>query len=157
MNSISAISCRSKYAGGEHLIIQVDGEPLDVVVAKLFPDLEIEGLVPTLLHWLSDEEERAIVWQRARPVEGTTANLPVLMCPDDADLYCTVVVAEVEVKGQVVIWHRIGLDRSPQKGFRPADIGKVVNWATGFGPFVFDSKEYDRCLATFYSALEEKV
>lgn len=35
-------------------------------------------------------------------------NLPILSCPDDMDFSCIVIIAEVEKKGDVVYWKRIG-------------------------------------------------
>jgi hypothetical protein len=155
MNSICASLCRSKYALHEHLVIVVDGVPLDVLVASAFsPEQNIEGLVPTLLDWLDNSNERAIVWKRAIPTSGTRAYFPVLMCPDDCDFSCTIVIAEVETLDSQVHWHRLGIDDSDARCVDPASVGSEVKWATGLGPFVFDRDDYANCLARFQELLK---
>lgn len=154
MNLITAKLYRSKFVRSEHLGIFIDGQSLDLVVAPFFQaEARIEGLVPTLLDWLADEKEREIVWEQAMPPEGVKMCFPVLMCPDDVDLWCTVVVAEVESNWTQVIWHRMGLDVTPSRGFTPARLGTNVKWAANLGPFVFKRSDYMRCLKVFEDAL----
>jgi hypothetical protein len=72
------------------------------------------------------------------------------MCPDDLDLWCTVVVAEVVREVSVVWWRRIGLDATEAKsGDMPRGIGSRVDWIDELGPFCFETAEYERCLAAF--------
>jgi hypothetical protein len=111
LNTIHAQLHRSPYNQAEHLVIFVVGRPLDQLVAGFFPaEARIAGLVPTLLNWLADERERQVVWERVLPPEGLLVACPVLMCPDDADSSCTLIVAEVETTRDQVPWHRLGLD-----------------------------------------------
>ena len=97
MNRIQAIRGKSEYSLSDHLMIAVDGRPLDQHI-NVF-DIEgrhgYNGLVPTLLDWLESEQERAVVWTRILPEIGATTICPVLMCPDDCDFSCTIVVAEI--------------------------------------------------------------
>lgn len=73
----------------------------------------------------------------------------MLMCPDDADLWCTIVVAEVEADESVVWWHRIGVDATERRGLHVDSVGETVEWFDQIGPFSFDRTEYEQCLAAF--------
>ena len=112
MHAISAETAKSAFVDTPHLVIAVDGRPLDLVLDAHRPQGDLKGLVPTLLDWLEDEGERAVVRDRVLPPIGETAVAPILMCPDDLDFFCTVVVAEVETSAEAVQWTRLGLDMS---------------------------------------------
>lgn len=154
MSAISAAQRKSKYVDEEHLVLLVDGVPLDVMLARtMSDDGAIEGLVPTLLNWLSDENESSLVWSRALPLVGEHSRFPVLMCPDELDLSCTVVIAEVEASTSSITWHRLGLDAAGVDKSAPAQCGEIVNWFKGIGPYVFRRVEYEACLEEFRSQL----
>ncbi len=93
------------------------------------------------------DDEAALVRARILPPDGSLANAPVLICPDDLDLACTVVFAEVHRDGETVIWRRLGVER------RAADnnneIGKDMEWWPAPGPFAFPLADYVACLAAF--------
>src|SRR5215469_15633777 len=132
-NRIEAIKGRTEYLGS-HLVIAVDGLPLDQRLHAAFPsDRFLEGLVPTLLGWHFDEWEQTVTWERILPEVGSTAIAPVLMCPDDLDLYCTLLVAEVLVEPETVRWNRLGLDRSEDRRVAMA----TIEWFPGIGPYTF--------------------
>lgn len=149
-NRLEALLRPSKYVDCPHQILAVDDTPLDALLAAARPDLNLLGLVPTLLDWLSAPEERELVRQRILPSIGSSAIAPILMCPDDLDLSCTVVVVEVAREARVVWWRRIGLDRTKAKpGDMPLAIGNAVDWIDGLGPYCFESAAYQNCLAAF--------
>jgi hypothetical protein len=148
MNAISAISHRSEYANEPHLAVAIDSVPLDVILSTAYPELHLKGLVPTLLDWLRDERERRIVWGRILPPLGQSSLAPVLMCPDDTDLYCTTVIAEVIAMPTVIRWLRLGIDVT-EGSSRPAGIGTVIDWLVTIGPYDFPRVDYERCLAQF--------
>ncbi len=153
MNRIEAIEATTKYVPEPHKLLMVDGMPLDVLLDSARPDCYLLGLVPTLLDWLSDPRERELVWQRILPPVGSSAVAPVLMCPDDLDLWCTVAVAEVVLEQSAVWWHRIGLDASkPKPEDMPHAVGATVDWIDGLGPYCFSRAEYEQCLAAFKQA-----
>ena len=150
MNHICVAHRSSKFIEEKHLVLLVDGDPLDVLLSREIPTIEdIEGLIPTLLDWLSDDKEQALVWDRALPPEGTRANFPVLMCPDDLDLWCTVIVVEVESSAEKVTWRRFGIDATDFQSDSRAKCGDGVKWAAGPGPFVFQRDVYEECLDVF--------
>jgi len=158
VNRLEAIEATSKYVSKRHTVLAVDGVPLDVLVDSVRPYLTLLGLVPALLDWLTDPKERALVWQRILPPTGAVAVAPVLVCPDDLNLWCTVVAAEVAPMGSVVGWNRIGVDRSkPKPGEMPEAVGTVVEWFSEIGPYRFDRAKYERCLAAFERSNAEHV
>lgn len=147
VNRIEAINGQTKYMG-EHLVIAVDGVPLDQLLHTVFPNDDFEGLVPTLLGWMSFLEQRTIAWERFLPPVGSTAIAPLLICPDDLDFGCTDLVAEVIAESDVIRWNRLGEDRSLGIG-KDEDLGTEVEWLSGIGPFDFSRTEYERCREGF--------
>lgn len=153
MNRLEVLEAPSRYIEEPHKVLAVDGTPLDEMLDAACPDRNLLGLVPALLDWLSDPVERRLVRERIRPTIGSSAIAPLLMCPDDFDLSCTVIVADVVREVSVVWWRRIGLDATEAKSSdMPAVLvgfGSRVDWIDGLGPFCFETAAYERCLAAF--------
>lgn len=154
MNTLSAESQQSEVIPKEHLALVIDGLPLDFIIAGEDENGEVNSveLVPTLLSWLKDPTERAFTWERILPAAGKKTIAPVLMCPDDCDLICTVIVAEVENKGQTVTWNKIGIDVGRTPG-TPETIGKEVEWLD-VPTYTFTSDNYTSVLNTFKQNLD---
>jgi hypothetical protein len=148
MNKIEARVKGSEFVSDPHLVILIDGSSLDSMLATHWPDRQFNGLVPTLLGWLNDDRERAIVWQRILPTDEVRSVAPILMCPDDLDFWCTIVVADITANSNTVRWHRLGVDRSSPEDL-PDSIGSNVDWLDGIGNFEFDRLEYSEMLAEF--------
>jgi hypothetical protein len=122
----------------------VDGVPLDELLDAARPDLQLAGLVSSLLGWFHDEADSPVPWQRILPEVGCTGYAPVLICPDDLDFGCSVVMAEVAAVPDVVRWDRLGFDAT-----RRGAVGSYIRWELGLGPFQFRRPEYEACLAAF--------
>ena len=137
MNRIQAIRATSKFATEPHLIIAVDCVPLDVA-------LGVEGLVSSLLGWFHNDEDSLIPWQRILPKVGCTGYAPVLICPDDLDFSCGVVMAEVVAEPDVIRWDRLGFDATSNGA-----VGSCIEWKPSWGPYRFSRAEYEACLADF--------
>jgi len=85
-------------------------------------------------------------------LENDTKVLPILLCPDDFDFFCSVIVVEVIDNGNTVIWNRFGSDITPFSSNEtelPPCIGKDVEWFPNVAPLVFDRNEYISCLKAF--------
>ena len=149
MNDITVETLRTEFVEKEHLSILIDDTPLDLLIADEDENGELHsvGLVPTLLDWMTDEKERKVTWERILPEEGKKAIAPILMCPDDCDLVCTVVVAEIETRGNAVIWRRIGIDIGEKTG-KPEKVGKKVEWLE-LPSFTFHLADYKRAIQQF--------
>lgn len=67
---------------------------------------------------------------------GSTV-VPILVCPDDADFSCTVLIVEVEFTDNTVKWCRFGFDQSPQN-----EIGSTVVWFKNSPTYEFNKIGY---------------
>lgn len=153
MNQIQVKNQASKYCQYPHLVICIDGIALDEILHKCYPDKDLIGLVPTLLDWLDDPKEQEIVWKRALHAEKQV--LPILMCPDDLDFWCTIIVVEVEKTGDIVKWLRLGLDISSSDGL-PDSIGTTVDWFSKMQPMSFNRQEYEEFLLKCKEQIQDK-
>lgn len=145
-----SILSRLNWSSGEYYwVIAVDGVALDVLLEQRAGGIALEGLVPTLLDWLSDPVERGIVWERVLPAVGDVVRLPLLMCPDDIDFYCTLVVAEVVADATHVYWRRLGTDVTADLWKDLHAVGSEVNWLDAVGSFVFEKEEYAGVVEAF--------
>jgi hypothetical protein len=144
MNRIEAVLARSKFVDEPHLVIMVDGVPLDELVDAALPGSNLAGSVSSLLGWFANEEDNAVPWQRILPEVGCTGYAPILICPDDLDFWCSVVMVEVVAERDVIRWDRLGLDASSG-----GTVGACIRWVQSPGPYVFSRAEYERCLAAF--------
>ena len=149
-NTLAAAPIHGEFSG-EHLGLLLDGERLDHLLDRLVPGLSLRELIPTLLGWGEFEAENEVARRRFLPPAGTTANAPLLFCPDDLDFSCTVVIAEVAAETDAIVWRRVGLDRS---AWSPdaEHVGGEVEWFDGVGPFRFAREEYARVLEAFADA-----
>jgi hypothetical protein len=154
MNDFTVQKLKTEFVEKEHLSILIDDTPLDLLIADEDENGEVHsvGLVPTLLDWLTDENERKVTWDRILPADGKKTIAPILMCPEDRDLICTVVVAEVETRGTAVIWRRIGIDIGKKTG-KPENVGKKVEWLE-LPEFKFPLSDYKKAIGQFSSALK---
>ena len=146
MNKIEAVVCQSKYAKAPHLMIAVDGIPWDIWLSSAVQNDDYLGLVPAISS-LDNNDERSIAWKRIYPPATGKHIAPILICPDDLDFSCTVVVAEISRQPGVVIWHRSGLDRTQTN--HANDIGTNVQWFPEVGLLQFTEQEYTNCLEQF--------
>lgn len=100
---------KSRFSTEPHPALFVDGEPLDGWLDARLDGLEALDLVPAQ-HWLDDEAERELSWRRlSELLPGIPVVVPLLICPDDLDLSCTVIVAEQQLEQNRVVWRRFGI------------------------------------------------
>jgi hypothetical protein len=152
MNQIQAKYERSEFSNEPHLTINVDGKALDKILHELYPDKNLMGLVPTLLDWLEDTKERKVVWNRFESNQKQV--VPILMCPDDIDLWCTVINVEVEKTENSVKWLRLGIDLGSSDNM-PDLIGTHVEWFDKIEPMEFDKVEYEKFSSDFKIEIEK--
>lgn len=152
MNSIHTdkdkFNFKPQYGGNEFLSIKIDGEWIDKLFDRKFPGYNIDGTISTLSFRMETDEEEKIVWERFLPKEKTTIVSPILMCPDDCDFSCTLVVAEIEATEDVVTWKRIGMDNSSTFNNK-SNVGTDVIWFEPSAPFVFMRNEYIKVISDF--------
>lgn len=143
----------------------VDDYWLRDALQQLDPQTGYETLIPTLLYWLYSEPERCIVWERILPPENKRAICPILMCPDDCDFYCTLVLAEVRNYGHFVQWTQLGIGdiRDWRPGMELPDIGSSpdpselnadIRWFSDFPELDFEWGDYLQMLQKFIDQFE---
>ena len=129
----------SRYVDQKHLVVLVNGEPLDELLAASQGVGSLQGLVTTLDENLVDHDDRRLAWQRILPDIGETSLAPVLVCPDDLDFDCITVMAEVCRTETEVTWSRLGIDRSEWGD----EVGASVDRFLFNSPvFEFSTKDY---------------
>jgi len=145
MNSIKAELTTTEYVNGEHLMIFVDDIRLDKWLTIKLDNKNYIGLIPTWLGWLLNPSEQEYVWMTTELCKTKTTIVPILICPDDLDFSCTVVVCEIKYDGTSVQWARVGIDRT---GF-PTYIGKDIDWLENVPSLHFLRKQYEVCINEF--------
>jgi len=94
--------------------------------------------------WLIDESDLQNAWYLLEPKDQNSSTIvPVLICPDDMDMSCTVAVVEQQVDTQTVSWLRIGRATDVRNG-----IVVSVEWEMPSQKAVFDK-------AAFRAAVDE--
>ena len=144
MSSIEAVMYQSQCASAPHPVFAVNGASLEVWLNGVLQQPEFLGLVPAQ-GWLIDDEEFGWAWQSISSVEpGTSTIVPVLVCGDDVDLSCSVVVVEQEIEAETVTWRRFGYSRSGGK-----ESGITTQWFPGIPSLAFNRHEFQNALNTF--------
>ncbi|WP_371365958.1 hypothetical protein SRRS_05200 [Sporomusa rhizae] len=145
MNFIKAELTTTEYVNGEHLMIFVDDIRLDKWLSSKLDDKNYLGLIPTWLGWLVNPKEQEYVWIKTKLCETKTTIVPMLICPDDLDFSCTIIVCEVKYTDTSVQWTRIGIDRTG----RPNYIGRDIEWLENVPSLHFLRQQYEDCLNEF--------
>ena len=139
----------------EHLSLYINGRRLDQLLSEAVND-KYSGLIPSWLSYYDEEympgrKEKAYV-RNQTILSETPVILPILLCPDDFDFSCTVIVTEVFCTADTVIRKRFGADItsfSPDEKELPQHIGKKIVWFNGTGPFGFKKSDYISCVSCF--------
>jgi len=154
MNKIQCLTDKSDYEiYPDFLNFRIDDYWLDEKLEELYPKSNYRGLVPTLDFYLQREKEKQVVWQRILPDEKQTTICPILMCPDDNDFSCTLIVAEIKNCGNTIQWKRLGLDQTQEWNAEKA--GTKVLWLDKFPELNFDKAEYLQTIETFKRQIEK--
>lgn len=145
INKISVEKVESKYVKEVHPNIYVDGKPLDHILNELYPDDLLLGLIPMIVDWMSIDEEFKLVENTFNAADDVKI-IPILMCPDDCDLSCTLIVAEVETTFNQVRWNRIGIDINNPKDLINQNkfLETGVKWLDKVPKMTFLNEEYKK-------------
>lgn len=145
MDFICATLTTTAYVAGQHLMLFINGTRLDRWLSAKVGDAWLLDLVPAWLGWLSNSQEQEYVWRQTGRCRSEITVVPMLVCPDDLDFSCTVVVCEVQYTDKAVLWQRIGIDIT---GF-PGYIGREVKWLDNIPVLEFPREQYESCLNKF--------
>ena len=99
---IKEISLSKEYANECFFI---DDIPLHEHLKHLNKKINLEELtIAWLAPYDNDGDARFMKWL----LKKDKLNLPILLCPEDLDFSCTVIIAEIKKTDKYVIWKRIG-------------------------------------------------
>jgi hypothetical protein len=147
MNTIKTEIDKSEYGADDFANYRIDNYWLDEKIDELYPDKFYGGTIPTLLFGMEIPKEKEVVWKRILPEQNEVSICPILMCPDDCDFSCTLIVAEIQNFENTIKWNRIGIDKTTE--FDPEKIGSEVEWFDKINGFQFTKIEYDQMLTEF--------
>ena len=152
MNSIQCLIDKSDYEiYNDFMNFRIDGYWLDEKLDEIVPGKMYKGLIPTLLFAMEMDNEKEVVWNRIYPSVGQVVNCPILMCPDDCDFSCTLIIAEIENTGETVKWNRLGIDQT--KEYEAEKVGSSVDWFESVDKLEFSNNEYQNMLTVFKEQL----
>lgn len=146
-NRIAAELTYSEEEDYEYLNIKIDADWLDEKLEALYPGNLYQGLTPTLVSWMMHKEEEELVWKRILPHIGETTVCPILMCPDDNDFSCILIVAEIENCGSYIKWSRLGQDKTHER--EAERVGSKVEWFAQPAALKFTLADYTAMLDRF--------
>lgn len=144
MNHIKIETMHTTY-GQEYFLQSIDGKSLPEYLqswADAFPDNKsvrvmapFSDLWPAWSKSLEWEGDVRFVW---KAIELDKAVLPLLLCPDDVDFTCIVVVAEVEKTEDFVYWSRVGFVLHDREDFAEEKKNGILNWEA------YSDKDWER-------------
>jgi hypothetical protein len=147
MNTITAIMHKALYATQETPVLAIDGVPLYQWIKSQVFDRDgndnTDSLVPAQ-DWLVNDDEARIAWKLLEPVDKSSTVVPLLVCPDDRDLSCTVVAVEQVVDGEAVLWKRFGLSQASING-----VVTSVLWSPGEQSATFDRNQFEEAVQQY--------
>ncbi|WP_242203165.1 hypothetical protein [Aestuariivivens insulae] len=147
MNTIKVEIDKSEYGADDFANYRIDSFWLDEKLEELYPDKFYGGTIPTLLFGMEIPKEKEVVQKRILPNENETTICPILMCPDDCDFSCTLIVAEIQNCGDIIKWNKIGLDKTTD--FEPEKVGFKVEWFKKMTKLEFTKADYLKMLSDF--------
>lgn len=150
INNIKSLLDKSDYEiYPDFLNFYIDNYWLDEKLEEHYPGQSFKGLIPTLSPCMHNDSEKEVVWNRILPNTNTSSICPILMCADDCDFSCTLIVVEIHNTGRQILWKKIGVDKT--KEWEPNKIGSTVEWLNKIAPYKFCSEDYIRMLDNFRS------
>ena len=108
MNKIQAKQINS--FGKNVLSIFIDDTPLSEIIGTKSNDTRYKDLWCAWLLKKNNEpweQHGNYVWTLLETKQN--CNLPILLCPDDMDFWCSVVVAQASYYNDIVVWGKIGI------------------------------------------------
>ncbi len=143
INLLSIASHKAKYSSGVYPTFAIDGVPLEVWLPLQNPDAELHLVAAH--SGLHSDEDTLLIWDRIySTAPGWTTLVPLLVCSDDLDLTCTVVVAEQCASEHEVQWTRFGLLRDLVTAPNPS-----VEWFDAIPGLTFNRSQYHGVLDAF--------
>ncbi|MGR6655041.1 hypothetical protein [Pseudomonas mosselii] len=142
-NRLSIASHKSKYSQGYYPTFAIDGSPLEVWLPRQNADAEFHLVAAH--SGLHSDEDSLLIWDRIySTAPGWKTLVPLLVCSDDLDLTCTVIVAEQCAGEHAVHWSRFGLLKDLITVEAPA-----VDWFDAIPCLTFERSHFHSVLDEF--------
>jgi hypothetical protein len=139
---------------GEYRELRIDGEFTVNLVSKMYQEDDFfKGLVPAYSGWLMNDDEEQLVFDRLLP--QSNAICPILICPDDQDFSCTVVVVEIIKKPESILWKRIGRVFHNHNHDNTDILGETIAWRGKNINKEFEFIEYESIINKLKAARNE--
>lgn len=147
MDTLSIVHHKSKYSAETYRTFAINGTAIEIWLPNQNPSSELDLI--SAHEGLNDEQETALIWDR---IFSTAPNwsciVPLLVCPDDVDLSCTVIVAEQLSSEMSITWKRFGLLLEPTTLESPS-----VDWYPDIRTVEFKRDNFMKVIEEFRSAV----
>ncbi len=157
LNILSVKLIQTRYHYKEWYWI-IDGIPVvnyleEHVMQEIKEKVEFRGSFLGLMNaWtgkLIDKVENIFVWKLVESMEEI--NVPILVCEDDCDLSCIVIVAHIRKSETYIYWNKIGIIDWRNYSFKKEKMSGVL-WIEAY-----TEEDYDKYGATFLNiSLEDE-
>ncbi|CAM3597953.1 hypothetical protein CCOS865_04133 [Pseudomonas reidholzensis] len=148
LHTIKTARHQAKFSRNACAWLLIDDVGIEQWLAEHLADEQLSFLGLSL-NWLIDDAEEALAKRRFTPGEdGSSTIVPLLVCSDDMDLGCTVLVAEQVVEGGTLSWVRFGWSIS-----EGLEVGAQTRWISSSQPVVFALENFQRAVEDFAAML----
>lgn len=148
---LSITQNKSKYSAGFYPTFAIDGLALERWLPAQNPAAEYH-LVSAHSGLYSDHETE-LIWDRIySTAPGWQTLIPMLVCSDDLDLSCTVIVVEQHAQTEQIVWQRFGLLMEPI-----TDEAPTVEWFEGISAATFERANFVGALDAFRQVANVKM
>lgn len=145
---IQAVHHQASFSRSACAWLAIDDVPLEQWLAVHLNDPQV-ALLGLSLIWLLEEEEWTLAKRRFTPAEdGTSTLVPLLVCSDDMDFDCTVLMVEQVIEGETLHWRRFGWSRSGG-----LEVGVTTLWNNENQPVSFAVDEFRDALQDYEKLL----
>jgi hypothetical protein len=143
LNILSNVELFNEFSEEKYFVLAIDGIEIGRLVDQHLSSDRYCSLVPVFLDWLTDQSSKSLVWHRAFPNVNCMHHAPILMCSEDADLWCDLLIAKVIFDGEFYIWEDLGFENGCCNDLD--SIGNQVDWLN-IGSFKFLERNYKDCI-----------
>lgn len=151
-HTIVAARYQAKFSRSPCAWLLIDDVGIEQWLADHLADQQVSLLGLSLI-WLINDDEQALAKRRYTPGEdGSSTVVPLLVCSDDMDFDCTVLVAEQVVIGDTIIWRRFGWSLSGG-----LEVGIQTRWITDSQPVEFVLEDFRSAVEGFFAILADNT
>jgi hypothetical protein len=108
LNKLEVRETTTDY-GYEYLGIFIDNILLDKFLFKSTHNEMISALMPAWYAELDNKGEQEYIDECLSIEDEQGVTIPILLCPEDMDFWCIVIVAKIRYTDEHVIWDKVGI------------------------------------------------